>query len=748
TGRVLIFTGLAFLIGFYLLFNTILPHFSDSYPFLAVVGVNIFTICVYIAIRLNQNFFDVHKALSDFERLKYFNLTGAAMDAELPKDKILDIFTENALKASNSNSLLYIEVANRVYRVSHFKANENLHKLNLLFSNDKIRDIFRRTYPIDTAPPFLKNIIESGKPERIDTIAQLLSTHIIEQNVLELSDNSAISDEFVALPVAVSGQIKGVLIFGINGSEYDFTLFELFANQCVQILKRLELLQSYRKTKNEQAILLDNIDTLVWYLKDAHTIGMVNKALTDFFNCTISRIQDHQLDNVSKVSEPLFSLMKRCMTIFSTKETLEFELNLTDSKNELRTLLITATPKINSEGDVEYAVCVGYDITELRKIERQLFQTQKMEAIGQLAGGMAHNFNNLLSSIVGYSDLIKSESPDATTRQYANRISLAGQHGSLLTQQLLAFARKGKYENIPINLVNTAKDVISIIENTFDKKIRISSTFIDDATINGDSSQLFQMLLNLALNSRDAMASGGLIHIEIDERYIDAEFCLKHKWAKEGRFFHITVSDTGAGIDPAIIQNIFDPFFTTKEVGKGVGLGLSSVYGCVKNHKGYITVESEVGKGTSFHIYLPPSDTIRKAPKKVPLTETSVIKLKRTLMLIEDEEDVRMVTSISLEKAGYKVKAFNGGKSALEYFKDNWRSVDAILLDITMPEMNGLECMRRLKWINPDIKVIIASGHTLEGDAQSLLDEGAKVFIQKPWKRRDLLKTLEEVINL
>jgi PAS domain S-box-containing protein len=689
-----------------------------------VIGVDIFILFVYIAIRINQDFFDVQKALSDYERLKYFNLTGAAMDADLPKDKLLGTFTENTLHASDSLAIAFIEVTENSYIMSHYRA-EHQKDTSLFYHITGEADInsWNKYHDMSSAPLLIRTVMQTSRPQIVDSIA--------------------------AVPVQASGTIHGILLFKNRQNVNDISLYELFANQCAQILKRIELLQSYKKARDEQAALLDNIDTLIWYFSDSETLGRVNNAFAEFFNYPISRIQGRPAESVAKHSNALAKLVKKCVPVFSSGTMLSFEDTYTDAKGLEKTLLIRVTPKISHDQKVEYAVCVGYDISELRQMEKQLHHTQKMEAIGQLAGGMAHNFNNLLSSIVGYADLIVAETTEPPVKLYANKISMAGQHGSHLTQQLLAFARKGKYENSPINLSDTTRDVVSIIESTFDKKISISAVYkIEEAIVLGDSSQLFQMLLNLALNSRDAMPNGGKITFIVDQAVIDSDFCTRNTWAKEGTYNHIEVSDTGCGIAPEVIGHIFEPFFTTKETGKGVGLGLSSVYGCIKNHKGYISVESVEGKGTSFHIYIPPIEKKEKPLRKQPLlTETSIIKNRRTLLIVEDEDDVRLVTALSLEKAGYSVKAFSSGKTAIAFYKDHWKEVDLVLLDITMPEMNGLECMRRLKWINPKIKVMVASGHTLEGDAQILLDEGAVKYIQKPWKRKELIKTIEEIIS-
>ncbi len=739
-GIALLTVGSVALFLFFLLFNSILPAYCDDYPFLGAVGLNIFVICVFVAIRLNQRFFDVEQALSDYERLKYFNLTSTAMGVHTPYNELLKIFTRNARIASDSNSLMLIEINDaEKFTISQFSTGSNDYHQHPKMTISQ---------SLETAPDFLKALIKTGEPQTVSTLKELAGGAVPDEKAKRLQEASK-SKRYVAMPVHVSGKLRGVLIFGVKRVEDDHTLYELFANQCAQIIRRSELLNSYKSARDEQSILLDNIDTLIWYFRDANSLGRVNRAFTDFFNLPASRVDGQPTESLGRYSQSLDSLIRKCSVLFTTGKPLTFEEVIENSSGEKRTLMITATPKINNSQIVEYAVCVGYDVTELRAIEMQLYHTQKMEAIGLLAGGIAHNFNNLLSSIVGYSDLISSESTEPIIKQYADRITIAGRHGSQLTQQLLAFARKGKYQNAPINLIQAVKDVVAIIENTFDRKIHISCKLaINEAVIEGDSSQIFQMLLNLAINSKDAMPNGGKLTFTVEEKSIDADFCAKNSWAREGTYYAISVIDTGTGIDDGVLPHIFEPFFTTKEVGKGVGLGLSSVYGCVKNHKGYITVNSSPGEGCIFTVYLPPLATENAIVNmKIQPTRPEIIVApseSRHIMLIEDEEDVRTVTSISLSKAGYTVHGFDNGKSALEFYKDNWQTINAIILDITMPVMNGLECMKRLKWINPKAAVLIVSGHSLDNNARQLLDEGALKFIQKPWNRKEFINAVAE----
>jgi len=381
------------------------------------------------------------------------------------------------------------------------------------------------------------------------------------------------------------------------------------------------------------------------------------------------------------------------------------------------------------------------DITQQRKLENQFYHAQKMESIGTLAGGIAHEFNNLLMAILGNSNIMMLDAdPSDPAFERLKRIEISVQRGAHLTKQLLGFARGGKYE------VKTL-DVNGLIAHTADmfgqtrKEIKIRLSLQDGLwVIEADASQLEQMVMNLYMNAWQAMPDGGILVIESENVQLDE----KTEAVKPGPYVKITMTDTGVGMDEKIRQRIFDPFFTTKEKGKGTGLGLAAVYGIVKNHGGHIDVYSEQNKQTTFQIYLPASE--KELLQEAPIAE-DLPELKATLLLVDDETIVLEVTLQMLERLGYSVLVAKNGNQALALYSENRDHVDAVILDMIMPEMSGGETFDRLKEMNPEIKVLLSSGYSIDGKAEEIMGRGCKGFIQKPFTMTALSYRIRELLD-
>jgi|GEM_PF-2613663 PAS domain S-box-containing protein len=381
------------------------------------------------------------------------------------------------------------------------------------------------------------------------------------------------------------------------------------------------------------------------------------------------------------------------------------------------------------------------DITRQRKLEDQVYQAQKMESIGTLAGGIAHEFNNLLMAILGNANIMMLDvSPPDPVFERLKGIEISVQRGAHLTRQLLGFARGGKYE-IKIFNVN---GLISRTAKQFGKtrkevKIRLSLQE-DLRVIEADANQLEQMVMNLYMNAWQAMPDGGILMIESENVQLDE----KIGEAKPGSYVKITITDTGVGMDEKTRQRIFEPFFTTKENGEGSGLGLAAVYGIVKNHGGHIDVSSEQNKRTTFQIYLPASEN--KILQETPTVE-NLPELKATLLLVDDETIILEVTQQMLERLGYHVLVAKSGSQALELYSENQDRVDAVILDMTMPNMSGGETFDRLMGMNPEIKVLLSSGYSIDGKAEEILARGCKGFIQKPFAMAELSRRLRQLLD-
>jgi signal transduction histidine kinase len=383
-------------------------------------------------------------------------------------------------------------------------------------------------------------------------------------------------------------------------------------------------------------------------------------------------------------------------------------------------------------------------IQELKETKDLLFQAQKMEAIGRLAGGVAHDFNNILAAISGYAELIKQKyAGDPILNKYSTSIVNSSVRAADLTSKLLAYARKGKIEMAVFDLHRIIGDVVDICTHTMDKKITIRQDLAASrATILGDRNQLQNALINLAVNAKDAMPDGG--DLTFATEVVDlTEASLGHPayMVSPGRYLKLRLSDTGTGMDTATLAKAFEPFFTTKEKGRGTGLGLSSVYGTIKSHNGYIELISELGKGTRAEIYLP---LTQKIEQKAPEGPREISKGKGAILFVDDEDIVRDMASDMILELGYSVVTSKDGQEALEYYQMHAAEIDLVVLDIIMPRLGGYDCFKAMKAINPKLKGIACSGYVINDEAKKMLDLGATGFIQKPFS----LKTFGNAIQM
>ncbi|MBD3421008.1 MAG: response regulator [Chitinivibrionales bacterium] len=429
---------------------------------------------------------------------------------------------------------------------------------------------------------------------------------------------------------------------------------------------------------------------------------------------------------------------------------------LVKSFNGAETWVSTTMAPIQDDGSNPAGVVgIGRDITnrkiaesEKEQLEEQLTQARKLESLGQLAGGVAHDFNNMLGAILGYANMIKRRlaRDNTTLDKYITTIIEASKRAADLTTKLLAFARQGKYKIELINAHEIVQDVIKLLEHTIDKRIIIVHHLkADPATIRGDRTQLQNAILNLAVNARDAMPKGG--EMTFASELVDKSPDSTQNFPPQllpGRYVLITVADTGTGIDEKIRTKIFDPFFTTKEPGEGTGLGLASVYGTVDNHKGAVELKSEVGEGTEVTLYLPLID--------LPIQHKSdealeIIHGEGSILVVDDEEFVRQMAIDMLTDLGYNVVTCADGKEAVNYYQDHHASTDIVIVDMIMPRMGGYDCANELLKINPDIKIIIATGYSIAADTQRIITKGIAGFIQKPFEEDEISRLLSDILQ-
>jgi PAS domain S-box-containing protein len=415
---------------------------------------------------------------------------------------------------------------------------------------------------------------------------------------------------------------------------------------------------------------------------------------------------------------------------------------------------LTISPIIDKEGDIIGASTICRDISdsvkvaqERQSLQEQLLQAQKMEAVGTLAGGIAHDFNNLLQIVLGYSEvmLLRKKEDEA---DYADlqQICQAGKRGADLVKSLMTFSRKIETKFVPVDLNQEITTVRNLLSNTIPKTININLNFKGNLeSIKADPSQISQILMNLGVNARDAMPDGGTLTFEATNVQLDEEYCNSHHEAKPGSYVLLTVSDTGQGMNEDTLSHIFEPFFTTKETGKGTGLGLATVYGIVKQHGGHITCQSDPGLGTTFNIYFPAIE--KEKDSETPTVEMPIPGGTETILLVDDEESLRILGTKFLNKYGYRVITASNGKEALETYRRMGDSISLIMLDLLMPVMDGEKCLEEILHINPNAKVVIASGASESGPASETRVAGATGFVQKPYNMNQLLTTIREVLD-
>ena len=383
---------------------------------------------------------------------------------------------------------------------------------------------------------------------------------------------------------------------------------------------------------------------------------------------------------------------------------------------------------------------------ESRGLQNKLTQAQKMESIGTLAGGIAHNFNNVLMGIQGCISLMMIDK-DASHPDYEHLKGIEEYvtNATELTRDLLSFARGGKYEVKPTDLNELIKHENRMFGRT-KKELTVHGKYEKELWVTEvDQGQIQQVLLNLYVNAWQAMPGGGDLYIQTENVMLDENY-VKPFDMTPGRYVRVSVTDTGIGMDEETRQKVFDPFFSTKDVGQGAGLGLASVYGVVKNHGGFVNVYSERGEGTTFTIYLPASE--KKVVEKGPEPERDEVRYGQgTILLVDDEDMIINVGQKMLEKLGYSVLIARSGKEALDMYGKQGEEIDLIILDMIMPEMNGGETYDRVKEIDQGAKVLLSSGYSINGQAQEILDRGCNGFIQKPFTLKGISQKISEVLD-
>jgi len=399
----------------------------------------------------------------------------------------------------------------------------------------------------------------------------------------------------------------------------------------------------------------------------------------------------------------------------------------------------------DEEGQPKSILVVNTDITQKKQLEAQFLRAQRMESIGTLASGIAHDLNNVLTPILMTAQLLEAEPQEERYQRLLPVLVANAKRGANLVKQVLSFAKglEGKFTILQVK--HLISEIKQIIKETFPKSLEIRTDIPQSLwTVSGDATQLHQVLMNLCVNARDAMPDGGRLSICAENQFIDRSYAQMHLDAQVGSYIVVTVTDTGMGIPPEILDRIFEPFFTTKELGKGTGLGLSTVMGIIKSHNGFINVSSVIGKGTEFKVYIP---AIESTEAEVSEDTELPIGHGELVLVVDDEVAIREITKTSLEAYNYKVITACDGIEAIALYAEHRDEISIVLTDMMMPSMDGLTTIRTLRKINPQVKIIAISGLASGDKLAAVIGTGVKTFLSKPFTTQELLKTLDGLLR-
>jgi PAS domain S-box-containing protein len=618
---------------------------------------------------------------------------------------------------------------------------------------DKEKDLISFPYfvdEVDISPPpvnpgkgLTAYVLRTSKPLLCDEATDM---KLRQQGEVELV--GALSSIWLGVPLIVSNKTIGVMVVQHYSDPYayneqDLHMLEYVSSQVARAIEQKRAEEKLRQSEEQFRLISENVADLIAVLdlngKRLYTSPSYKDILGDPQSLrgtdSFQEIHPEDRDRIKQIFQETVKtgVGKRAEYRFLLKN------------GAIRQIESQGSVIKDKDGKISQIIVVSRDVTEKKILELQFLRSQRMESIGTLAGGIAHDLNNVLAPIVMAIDILRKKNPDKTSQQILDSLESSAQRGADIVKQVLAFARGIEGDRLLLQPKHIISEIVKIIKETFPRSIDIRTEVPKILwTISADPTQMHQVLLNVCVNARDAMLDGGKLTISAENIFIDENYSKMHSEAKVGPTVMITISDTGMGIPSKILDKIFEPFFTTKEMGKGTGLGLSTVHAIVKSHGGFINVYSEVAKGTTFKIYFPASmkDQVTSAEMIHPTLPQGSGEL---VLIVDDEASIRDITKSTLEANGYNVMTANDGTDAISLYAQNREIINVVISDIMMPVMDGTVTIRALQKMNPKIKIIAASG-LITSDVKNL-GTNVQAFLTKPFSAEKLLITLHKVLS-
>ncbi len=527
------------------------------------------------------------------------------------------------------------------------------------------------------------------------------------------------------------------------------------------ITRRKRTMEEISRERDFTGKVLDIVGALVIHLGLAGEILLVNRQCEEVTGCRSADLAGRRLEDVllPESARPLFR--KAFLDALAGRVPADIEYPLLAKSGEMRHAVWNHAAVAGPSGTPTSVIAAGIDLTDRRLLEKQVVGMQKMEAVGTLAGGIAHDFNNILTGILGNLDMAKRSLPGGSpASESVHEAIRASERAAVLIRQLLEFSRRSPLERRAVDMRKVLREVVHLFSETIDRRIEIGLTAPDDLwPAAADGNQIHQVLMNLCVNARDAVLDrledgggsdappgGYAIRLSAENAAVGEAYCRTFSYARPGEYVLLTVSDNGSGMDEATQRRVFEPFFTTKKLGRGTGLGLSTVYGIVKQHDGWINMESVPGKGTVFTVYFPRAAATVDAealPEEAPAPGPG----RERILLVDDEPMIRKLGRKILERSGYTVTTASDGREAIDIFTRERSRLDLVILDMTMPLLSGLEVLERMRAIAPDVLVILSSGYPTETGYTGPIEARPAAFLQKPYRPDAMSRLVREVLD-